>query len=73
MMHRNTLLSAPELLLLLAKPELQVCWHGVAGEAAGRRAHGGAGHGLFQPFLPPAAAEEAGEGLRSVTSPPAAT
>lgn len=41
--------------------------------AVGGRAHDGAGHGLFQPFPPPAAAEKARAGLGSIASLAAAT
>lgn len=41
--------------------------------AVGGRAHDGAGHGLFQPFPPPAAVEKAGVGLGSIARLVAAT
>lgn len=45
-----------------------MCQCRVAGEAVGGRwAHTGAGHGLFQPFLFPAAAEKARAGLGSIS------
>jgi len=71
-MHRNMLLSALEL-LLLARQELQVCQHGVAGEAVGYEGSRWRRTGAVRAVpTPPAVGEMAKAGLGLMARPAAA-